>query len=165
MEIILKILAPILFAVVIWAIVKARSDKAENKLVEEGKIIQRESNFNEKAEIFSLTLSDTASVTEGIKLLPYHTMPTVSMQADPERQKFFFSSKAWKAQLMQTKYLDGNAVYHFNFTNWTTYHGAIPDGQSMNILLTSIERMFLSIDPNTQVQTVTLKTKEKTNAF
>ena len=56
-------------------------------------------------------------------------------------------------------------VWYFHFTNWKTYRGMVQEHIPMNILITAIEKMFLSIDPGAQVQNIPIKVKTNPQLF
>lgn len=140
------------------------NNQKKSKLIAEGKIVDRKNDFTDKAEEFTLTVDNKVRVTEGIKNLPYGDM-SVSMSGSEENQAFSFNGGDFKAQLWLKEERDGKSVYEFNFTSWKTVGsmGAPSGFYRMSMLLTAIEKMFLSIDSNTQVKTWYLDIKRKMN--
>lgn len=67
----------------------------------------------------------------------------------------------WNALLYCTGASNGRMTYWFRFTSWGTLDYGVIGEVQMNMLLTAIEKLFLSIDPNTQVQTSFLGTKPR----
>ena len=134
------------------------------KLVDSGKVIDRERNFVEKAEDFILTLEAPAQVAERLQSLPYSEMKA-SMRSEGSGQTFLFTGSTWSAKLYRKNDDTRKAVYSFQYLNWKTHNGGIMYEDHMNMLLTSIEKMFLSIDPNTQVKTRLLETKTSHKFF
>lgn len=128
------------------------------KLVDSGKVIERERNYMEKAEDFFLTPEAPAQVAERIRLLPYAEMKA-SMKSENNGQSFLFTGPTWSARLYRKNDEAGKAVYSFQYLSWKTHNGGVQYGDQMNMLLTSLEKMFLGIDPNTQVKTRLLETK------
>lgn len=141
------------------------SKRKNEQLLSEGKIVEREKDFMEKAEEFSLTVKEPSQVAEGVRKISYSEM-SVTMKADSEGQSFHFSNTwGWNARLYY-KGKDGEkSVYCFEFLNWKTKDYMIQGGLYMSMLLTAIEKMFLDIDPNTQVTTRHLNTKTKHSFF
>ena len=150
-------------------------------MVADGKIISRRTNFMENAEEFTLTVVEPERVTEAVKAIDYAEMRT-KMQGSNEQQLFKFTGSTWSAQLHKlrdngtqvvyrfefTNWKTHNGmpqgtqvVYRFEFTNWKTHNGMPQDGLNMNKLTTAVEKIFLSLDPNTQVRTVPLEFKTK----
>ena len=61
---------------------------------------------------------------------------------------------------------DGKNIWYFSFMNWKEDRYGLPeDVTEMNILVTGIEKIFLSIDPNTEVKNTPIQTKTKTKFF
>ena len=141
-----------------------RNWKQQSQLTSEGKIIDRDRHFIEQAEDFTIACDDPNRIVIGVQSLAYSEMK-ISMTADEQNQAFRFTYTtamgSWNALLYCTGAPDGQVTYRFQFTSWrTSDYGVIGEVQ-MNMLLTAIEKMFLSIDPNTQVQTSLLETKTK----
>ena len=130
--------------------------KSHNKMVADGKIISRRTNFMESAEEFTLSAVYPAQVTEAVKAIDYAEMRT-KMQGSNEQQLFKFTGSTWSAQLHKLRDNGTQVVYRFEFTNWKTHNGMPQDGLNMNKLTTAVEKIFLSLDPNTQVRTVPLE--------
>ncbi|MBO4848618.1 MAG: hypothetical protein J5586_05650 [Clostridia bacterium] len=130
-----------------------------NKLIDEGKIILRKSDFMRSAEIFTLSAPDPAAVTAAVKAFDYNDM-RAGMKGSTEKQQYVFTGNGWGAQLFRQS--EGEkAVYRFEFTNWKSSDGIAQDDTNMNKLMTAVEKMFLSFDPETQVTTVPLELKTK----
>ena len=135
--------------------------KADKKMIAEGKIIYRRENFMENAEEFILAAVAPERVTEAVNALDYADMYT-SMRGNSENQKFVFASNYWGAQLYRISSDEDQVIYRFEFTNWQTRDDLAKNGLNMNKLTTAIEKVFLALDPNTQVRTVPLSFKTKT---
>lgn len=148
----------------IMGIVVYFSMKAHNKMVSDGKIISRRTNFMENAEEFTFRKIDPATVAALVKAINYADMHA-SMQCSEERQLFRFNGSAWTAQLHKLSENDTQAVYRFEFTNWKTHNGMPRDGLNMNKLTTAVEKVFLSLDPNAQVKEIPLEIKTKHSVF
>lgn len=154
----------ILIVILILGIIIYFSLRAHNKMVAEGKIISRRTDFMESAEVFTLTATDPARVTEAVKALNYADM-RVHMQGSSEQQIFRFSGNSWNAKLQKMSGDDAQMVYRFEFTNWKTHNGMPQDALSMNKLTTAVEKLFVALDANTRVQTVPLEFKTKHSFF
>ncbi|MCR5611090.1 MAG: hypothetical protein K6F68_04580 [Clostridiales bacterium] len=137
--------------------------RSRNKLIDEGKIILRKSDFMRSAEIFTLDPPDPAAVVAAVKAFDYADM-RVSMKGSSEKQQFAFTGSSWGAQLYKQD-SDEKAKYRFEFTNWKSSDGSVKDETNMNKLLTAVEKMFIGFDPNTQVTTVPLELKTKHHLF
>lgn len=134
------------------------------KLIDSGKIIERGSSFVEKSEEFILSLEAPGVVAKQIQTLPYEEMK-VSMRSEDNDRIFQFTGSTWSAKLYRKNDEDGKAVYAFQYLNWKIHNGGILYEDQMNMLLTSIEKMFLEIDSETQVKTRLLETKTSHGFF
>lgn len=134
------------------------------QLVDAGKVIERGRHFLEQAEDFILMPEAPAQVAERIQTLPYSEMKA-SMRIEGSGQSFLFTGSNWSAKLYRKNDEAGKAVYSFQYLHWKTYNGSVQYEDHMNMLLTAIEKMFLSIDPNTQVKTRMLETKTSHKFF
>ena len=135
-----------------------------NKLRSEGKIINRKFDFYEEGKEFTLTLDNPDLLVQRLEAVPYSEMK-LSMKSDSQRHFFSFVSANFEAQLWRKSADSEKSVYCFQFNNWKTYNGIALGGAEMNMLLTSIEKLFLSIDRNTQVRAWELETKTKHSFF
>lgn len=136
-----------------------------NRLISEGKIIKRTGLFYEEAEEFTLVVQDTSVITQKIKSFSYSEMH-VSMKGNSESQEFHFTGSSFEAQLWRKGEDAGKTIYRFQFTKWrSNKNGAVYGIYDMNMLLTAVEKMFLSVDPSTQVKTTKLETKTKPKFF
>ena len=129
------------------------SAKSKSKLVEKGLIINREKDFMEKAEIFTLKSISTDQLLEGLKDINAKTK--VGIDGNMQRGYTFDggSYSRWKARLRCTEMNESQSIFRFVFTEWKTENDRPKDDISMNILLTAVEKMFLQLDPHTQVRT------------
>lgn len=151
-------------AVIIAAAWFYHHNKTES-LASEGKIIKRGNDFYEKASEFTLTLSDKSLVTEGLHKLPYNDF-SAGMKGDTVQQRFRFDGGDYTAVLYLCNEEGDNVTYHFQFESWkTNQYGAAFGAYRMNMLITAIEKMFLNIDPNTQVKSWYIDTKTKSSFF
>ena len=154
------VFSPYLIVAAVMGVVIYFAMKSHNKMVADGKIISRRTNFMESAEEFTLSAVYPAQVTEAVKAIDYAEMRT-KMQGSNEQQLFKFTGSTWSAQLHKLRDNGTQVVYRFEFTNWKTHNGMPQDGLNMNKLTTAVEKIFLSLDPNTQVRTVPLEFKTK----
>lgn len=141
--------------------------KQERQLTSEGKIINRSHRFIEQAEDFTIACENPAFVFEKLGTLPFSEM-NVKMSADGQRVfqfSFTHPSGNWTAVLRRMDAPAGQLVYSFCFTHWKISDLGVIGELQMNMLLTAIEKMFLSIDPNTQVKTRLLETKTSHKFF
>ena len=134
-----------------------KTAREQNQLIAEGKILRRQYDFAESAELFALSPADPREVAEAVQAFDYEDM-RVRMQPDGENG-FHFAGPGWTARLYRLLGPAQEAVYRFEFLKWKTRNGLLSDYVNMNKLLTAMEKMFLAMDPQTQVSTVKLETK------
>lgn len=135
--------------------------KSTNKLVEQGRIIRRERNFMEQAEIFTLKSVSTDQIVAGLKDVNAKTK--VGVNGNMEQGYTFDggSYSRWRARLRCTEKNESQSIFRFVFTEWETHNDRPKDDTSMNILLTAVEKMFLQLDPQTQVRTEPVEIQSK----
>lgn len=162
----MEVLVLIVCAVVIGAMFYYNA-KQNSQLTADGKIIDRGRTFMEQAEVFTLN-GNSSQIAEEVRKLSYAEMK-VAMTADGEQNVFRFAydsfAGAWHAVLYQKEAPVGRLAYQFQFTDWRNRDGYAVGYREMNMLLTAVEKMFLSVDPGTQVQTQLLDTKTKHRFF
>lgn len=145
--------------ILIAAIAGAKKGKA---LADEGKITQRQQSFWEYAEFFTTTAS-YEDVREAVKNTSFEDCKA-DVYPDFEGNKFilFKSSHGWNAALKYTGEQDGKHTFTFYFPAWNTQRYGMPYGMmEMNVIETTIEKLFLALDAETTVTTKRLETKSK----
>lgn len=159
------ILLIVVFALYAWAMIVAR--KGRNKLIDEGKIIQRESAFWDKSETFTI---------QGVTLQTiYNDLSPADMKAfvgayelQPENSRIVFVHNGYKesytATIRQLDSTESGNTFRF-MINQYKYSGSKPNEQSLNILYTAIEKIFLNHDPNVKVVTEYVDRKTKKSLF
>ena len=149
--------------IVIAVIVNVNKTK---QLKNEGKIIQRQSAFWENAEIFT-TCATYEQVKSAVKSSSYsESSVTIEYDLGGQNRILFKSKHSWNASLECLEQQNNKTVFKLYFPAWkTSKYGAPYNVNSMNALLTSIEKIFLSIDPTTTVETRKLEIKTKTKIF
>lgn len=138
--------------------------KKHNSLIESGEIAKRSTKFMEMAEIFTLNTPVNEEVSEKIKQFSCYSKG-VGMKGSTVDQHYTFSGYGWDAYLKRISAENSKSVYRFQFTNWKTSNGMPQDALNMNRLLTCIEKMFLSFDPDTQVQNEAVDFSTKRHLF
>ena len=151
-------------AVAIGLFFGLRQGKVNNQLLDEGRIVKRKYVITEQAEEFTLRGADFARVLQGIQDADLRGSG-VSVQRNDTNQAFFFTGSNWKAEMYRKNDVGDQNVWYFHFTNWKTYRGMVQEHIPMNILITAIEKMFLSIDPGAQVQNIPIKVKTNLSFF
>ena len=154
----------IIGAIGIGVYIGTKQAKFQKEKVAEGKMITRDLNFMKDAEEFTLCAFDPQCVTEAVKNLDY-TELCANMEGSAERQIFKFKGRSWAAQLYRVSENDSQACYRFEFTSWKMDRYMPRDFSYMNMMATAIEKIFLSIDPNTQVRCIRQEIKTKHDFF
>lgn len=135
------------------------------RLTNEGKIVKRSGSFYKEESIFSTT-SDWDKVLDAIKRTDFsHIGVQMNVGQGDYKAVLFQSGHGWNAVLSPIETNDERLNYRFCFTKWKTRDGIPWRMDTMNMMVTSIEKMFFSIDPTTSVQTRLMQTKVKTDFF
>lgn len=135
------------------------------KLEDEGKIVKRDASFIESAEVFTLSGGDFADLVPALEKMNLSGTGASWESKGATRTVYFKSGHGWAAQLQALESDSEKSRYSFQFTNWQTRKGMPWRVDTMNMLLTSVEKAFLSLDPSTQVETTRIKTKSKPSFF
>lgn len=137
----------------------------DKKLFNSEKIIYRKRKFAEEAEEFILTLTDSSLVSKKLRELSYQEMK-VAMNSKGEQEFLFSCSRCrWNARLFLKGSEGDKVIYCFEFLNWQVNNGAPVGDLYMNMLLTAVEKVFISLDPHTEVKMRLLETTTKHNIF
>lgn len=132
-----------------------------NKMLAEGRIINRDMDFHEKAEIFNIKKqSDFSQIIDGVMNFNYNDI-RCSLDGDKNTQNYKFKGADWNARLWLVSNEEDETVYRFEFENWHQRNGIPTGGLAMNKLETAIEKMFLSIDSDTKVSTEKIEFKTR----
>ena len=130
-------------------------------MLESGEIINREGGFYEKAYIFTLRPLTSAEINNEFK--ETHFTVSVSGKTNDIR----FSGSDFKARLWVTDQSEDHCIYRFEVTSWNNTNG-IPKSETViliNQLLTSVEKILLNLDPNTQVRSEEVARKTSIGFF
>ena len=136
----------IIVAVILIVVVIGFSAWWKGRLIGQGKIIQRASDFVESA-LKALDLKKTGTSLEG------------------NTKAVKFTGAYFSASIRCVEQTDTNSVYRFEFDSWKTKYGRPSFENEMNMLLTTVEKMFVQLDPNTQVSTVKNEITTKRSIF
>ena len=150
----------ILIFVAIIAIFVVFFKKRNEKLMSEGKIIQRKTSFWEEAEYFitSSTFNDIAYSVKSTDLSDCK----VSIEFDSENRLILFkSSYSWNAAIQFQDSLNGKNLFKFSFPAYRTRNGVPYRIDTMNVMQTAVEKILLSLDPQTTVETHRIKYNTK----
>ena len=156
--------AIIVLTVAFIGIVTVVCVKKNKQLMAAGKIVKRPMNFWENGEYFLSGVS-YEELREAILNTDFSECG-LSVTPDLEGQAaiLFRCRHGWNALLRWKGSRDGWNVFMFHFPAWRTSRYGAPYGvNQMNMTVTLIERIFLSLDPETQVENRRLQTKTKTS--
>ena len=135
--------------------------KKEKELYNKGIIMRRDINYAEKGEEFTSKVGDLQRVKESLSSL------NAGCEFKGSVQEVVFKGKPFAATLSLVSFDEatGTAVYRFNFTHFRESGYSYENGTGMNMLLTAVEKMFLSLDPDTSVKTFDVGFKKKRSVF
>lgn len=146
--------------VVIIAVVIYIGQQRSKRLLEEGKIVKRQTSFWESAEFFR-TNATFDSVVNSIKSTDFSDCK-VTIEYDSTNQLILFkSSYAWNAAIEYQGMQEDKSVFKFSFPAYRTRKGVPYRVDTMNMMETAAEKIFLSLDPQTTVETHKMKYKTK----
>ena len=146
----------IILTIVIVAVIVVVKYNMNKKLVNEGKIVARKGSFWEEEHLFA-TAATYETVRDAIGKTSFSDCKA-SVYPDFNGQKsvLFKSKDGWNAEVDYVGEQGGKNQFKFSFLVW---HDAT---YSMNMILTTIEKLFLSLDPAVTVQTRRMQIKTKT---
>jgi hypothetical protein len=138
-----------------------KQGKVTKQLYADGKIIPRPGRFAEKGEEFTSRIGTMQALSDALKSM------YLPCKMEGNTGEVRFTSEKFTAHLVRDKFDEpsGIAVYRFEFTSWKTNNGMYVEANAMNALMTSVEKVFLSLDPNTGVKTYEIDFKTKHNIF
>ena len=139
---------------VLWIGATLLTERGKKKLAGKGMLIQRDKKFMENAEIFTLKSISSDQLTDGLRKVNSETKVGITGDLKHGYRLDGGSWSKWSARLTCQQMDQAQSIFRFTFTEWKTDGGHAEDDISMNVVLTAVEKMFLGMDPNTQVQTV-----------
>ena len=155
----------ILIAVVaigIGAALGMKQAKQNKQLISEGKMIRRDLRFAEKGEEFTSRVGSYKALADKISSMysPCKIEGNASTQV-------VFTGSTYAARLYKLKFDEpsGIGIFRFEFTHWKSSGGVYENVNAMNVLMTSVEKCFLELDPNTGVRFYDLDFKTKHKLF
>ena len=156
----------IIIAVIAFIAIATYSKMQTNKkLFEEGKIIKRRDSFWEDAEIFTTTAS-YEDVREAVSKTDFSDSGvSITPDLDGDKAILFQSGGAWNAVIDCLEENGGTYTHRFYFPAWQTRNGVPNKLETMNVIMTSVEKMFLSLDPTVTVETRRQQVKTKSKLF
>ena len=155
----MTILVVILLCVIAVVIGVYFNSKKFNQLETEGKVVRRDDNFHETEQIFTAVGASYERVEQELKNIDLADAKIKEQlyRNNGKAQILYRSTDGWNATLDLIGEDEGKYTYRFTFPVYTENNGSATRLITMNILLTAVEKMFLRIDPNTQVTSKKLK--------
>jgi hypothetical protein len=157
------ILVLAILAVLVGIYLGMKVRKERQRLIDSGQIIDRKYGFEEYAEIFTIKEVPFSEVWSTIRSANYYRKANV--KAVQGKEAIAFAGADWGAYLYHMSGEADRNAYRFDFTKWSTTNGVPNELLAMNTVLTSVEKAFLQLDPNTQVSTKKIKIKNKHSFF
>ncbi len=152
----------VIVAVGIGVLIGLKRAKVIKELRNDGKIVVRNYRYAEKGEEFTSKIGTFVALKEELEKadIPCAMEGNASTEVD-------FKSTNYSARLYKVDFDEpsGIGIFRFEFTSWKTGRYGYLDDNSMNMLMTSIEKAFLNLDPNTGVTSYELNFKTKHNFF
>ena len=140
----------------------ARQAKQTKALLADGKMIRRDMHFAEKGEEFTARIGTPQDLRTALESRPFPCSVNGST-----RSAVTFTGSTFAARLLQTAFdaASGIGVYRFEFTRFKQRNGMYEESNAMNLLMTSVEKAFLQLDPNTGVKPYALDLRTKHTIF
>ena len=139
--------------------------KKTDQMAREGKIIQRQMSFWESAEYFTTTAT-YEQVKAAVKNNSFSDSSVEIYYNNGGKQAIVFkSSHAWNAELDCLETQGDKNKFKLYFPVWKTHRGMPYDVNSMNAFVTTIEKIFLSLDSATTVENRKMDVSTKTKFF
>ncbi len=156
----------LLISAAIIGIVCYFGKQRNDRLIAEGKIISRKTNFYEFAEIFTLSGIDYNRIRSAVDNADFSDLKaTVYKDLDGQRKILFRSGYEWNAEISFKGETDGKYRYRFEFVAWNEHNGIPFRMDTMNMMETKVEKLLLSLDPSASVQSVENKLTTKRSFF
>lgn len=134
----------------------------KKQLISEGKMIRRDYRYAEKGEEFTSRVGSYQALADKISQMysPCKIEGNTSTQV-------VFTGSTYAARLYKVKFdaPSGIGIFRFEFTHWKSSGGVYENDSAMNVLMTSVEKCFLALDPNTGVTFYDLDFKTKHKVF
>ena len=150
----------IIVSILILVVVGVIGEKRQRRLKEEGKIIERAGRFYENATWF-FTSASWESILDAVQKRDFSDAGVTHPYSGGTKAVVFNSRHSWSAQLKHIGERDGRSVYSYSLTNWKTNNGGAWRGDTMNMMQTAIEKVFLSLDPSVTVETHKMQLKTR----
>ena len=139
--------------------------KKTDQMAREGRIIQRQMTFWESAEYFTTTA--TYEQVKAVVKNNHFSDSYVDIYYNVEGKQaiVFKSNHSWNAELDCLETQGDKNKFKLYFPVWKTHRGMPYDVNSMNALVTSIEKIILNLDPSTIVENRRMEVSTKTKFF
>ena len=137
-----------------------------NRLIAEGKMIKRDGEFWNFAEIFTLTGVNYERVLNAVNNTDFSEYKVTQYPDNGDRKEILFkSSYEWNAVISMQSEENDVYKYRFEFVAWNTHRGLPLRSDTMNMMETKVEKMFLGLDPHATVEMVENKLKTRQRLF
>lgn len=130
----------------------------QKKLLQQGKIIKRKTAFWDEAEMF-MTIATPQAVFSTIQRTDFSDCKVSAEYGT--NIAVFKSDHSWNACVEYLGMQGERHVFKCNFPAYMSRKGMPYNVATMNIMLTSIEKIFLTIDPQTTVEVHKVKRTTK----
>lgn len=149
-------------AVGIGVMLGMKQAKQNKQLISEGKMIRRDYRYAEKGEEFTSRVGSCKALADKIS----NMYSPCKIEGNASTQVVFTGS-TYAARLYKVKFDEpsGIGIFRFEFTHWKSNGGVYENDNAMNVLMTSVEKCFLELDPNTGVSFYDLDFKTKHKVF
>ena len=146
--------------------------KALDAAIEAGEMRKRPSNFIDKTYVFITKVNSSAKIEKSLTEILNLEKAKITM-SDFKNDYADFASQAasgsFQARLQKLEEAKGakEHKWQFNAIHYQQYRGTtrVADVTGMNLLLTAIEKAFVQLDPETEVEERFTKMKTKTKLF
>ena len=155
----------IIWAVVILVIALGVSAWYKASQKSKGNIIDRAKDFAEYAEIFTLKPITDEEFMAAIKKANFPAVNNTKVSRAESGAIYLEVGSYFKSKITPKEKTEDKSVYRYEFISWSSKHGKPEHDIEMNRQMTSVEKMFLDLDPNTQVATVKNEIKTKRDLF
>ena len=145
-------------------------NKKKTELMSKGMIIERGNNFFKQVHLFQTRVGDFAIISGAINRNVLNEQQ-ITFEPYIEHGQIIFDNRisfgSFRARLTMLGQQDGKYHYRFQVESWREGQYGITrqDLFGANVLLTAIERAFLSLDPETTADQMASKYKTKPAFF
>lgn len=148
------ILSVIVIAIWIW-----RVNSIKGKVIKDGTAIERKDDFFRQRHIFSTTVASLQEVMSSMNRSIFDEKK-IACALSSDRSRVAFQNNGFGGTFTASldsvgqNSEDGKHLYTFQIHSWRGQNGAITaqDIAAANVVLTTIERAFLSLDQDTTVK-------------